>query len=40
MRLGFGTRGVIGKICPQCRRRYDLAKTFCGEDGSELVALN
>jgi hypothetical protein len=30
----------MGKICPQCRSRHDLAATFCGRDGSELVAIN
>lgn len=32
--------GVIGKICPQCRSRHDLAHVFCGKDGVELVAIN
>jgi hypothetical protein len=35
-----GPTGVIAKICPQCRSRHDLAATFCGRDGSELVAIN
>jgi hypothetical protein len=32
--------GVMGKICPRCRSRHDLAALFCGRDGSELVAIN
>jgi hypothetical protein len=32
--------GVVGKICPQCAGRYDLASTFCGRDGAELVTIN
>jgi hypothetical protein len=32
--------GVIGRICPVCRGRYDLAARFCGVDGAELVVIN
>lgn len=32
--------GVIAKVCPQCAQRYDLATTFCGKDGAELVTIN
>ena len=32
--------GIIGKICPHCNAKYDLEATFCGKDGSELVAVN
>lgn len=35
-----GPTGVMAKICPQCRSRHDLAATFCGRDGAELVAIN
>lgn len=29
-----------GKICPLCAAKYDLAASFCGHDGAELVAVN
>lgn len=39
-RAAGGPTGIMAKICPQCRSRHDLAATFCGRDGSELVAIN
>jgi hypothetical protein len=39
-RAAGGPTGVMAKICPQCRSRHDLAATFCGRDGSELVSIN
>ena len=32
--------GIFAKICPQCATRYDLATTFCGRDGAELMTIN
>ncbi len=32
--------GVLGKICPNCSRRYESEATFCGRDGEELVPVN
>ncbi|MFH0900969.1 MAG: hypothetical protein V2A73_10100 [Pseudomonadota bacterium] len=32
--------GVIGKICPHCAARYDLANTFCSKDGMALRVIN
>lgn len=32
--------GVIGRICPRCRERYDLAVKHCKADGAELATIN
>ena len=32
--------GGLGKICPNCSRRYESDATFCGRDGEELVPVN
>ncbi|HVV82641.1 MAG TPA: hypothetical protein VHE35_06155, partial [Kofleriaceae bacterium] len=32
--------GVLAKVCPVCRRRFDLSSRFCGRDGHELVVIN
>lgn len=32
--------GVLAKVCPVCRHRYDLASRFCGRDGHDLVVMN
>jgi len=32
--------GGLGKICPNCSRRYESEATFCGRDGEELVPVN
>jgi hypothetical protein len=31
---------VLGKICPNCSRRYESEATFCGLDGEQLVIVN
>jgi hypothetical protein len=33
-------RRLSGKICPSCAGRYGADETFCGRDGTELVAVN
>jgi len=32
--------GVLAKVCPVCRHRYDLNARFCGRDGHDLVVVN
>ena len=32
--------GVVAKVCSSCLRRYDMAATFCTNDGTELMILN
>ncbi|MBK9029752.1 MAG: zinc ribbon domain-containing protein [Myxococcales bacterium] len=32
--------GVLAKVCPVCRHRYDLTARFCGRDGHDLVVVN
>ena len=32
--------GVLAKVCPVCRHRYDLSARFCGKDGHDLVVVN
>ena len=32
--------GVIARICPRCRERYDLAYKHCKVDGAELATIN
>ena len=33
-------RGSSAKICPSCTEHYASEESFCGRDGSELVAVN
>lgn len=32
--------GVIARICPRCRERYDLAVKHCKVDGADLATIN
>jgi hypothetical protein len=32
--------GVLGKVCPSCGTRHDLAELFCRGDGTELRTVN
>jgi hypothetical protein len=32
--------GVLAKVCPVCRQRFDLSSRFCGRDGHDLVVVN
>jgi len=36
----MATVALMGKICPNCSRRYESDATFCGRDGSALVSVN
>jgi hypothetical protein len=39
-RRDSGPTGVLAKVCPVCRRRFDLSARFCGRDGHELLVVN